>query len=118
MSTKPPIPSATRLKEAGALLRRNEFLHSYPHSWRSKAPLIFRATPQWFIRMDGEDKIREKALAAIDETKFVPEIGRNRIGSMVESPPGLVHHAASAPGACRSPSSSTRPRMSRCAMPR
>ena len=75
------------LKDAGTLLHRSEFLHSYPHSWRSKAPLIYRATAQWFIRMDGEDRIREKALAAIDATKFVPEIGRNRIRSMVESRP-------------------------------
>ncbi|MBB5372082.1 isoleucine--tRNA ligase [Acidocella aromatica] len=80
-------PVCEKLKEAGALLHRNEFLHSYPHSWRSKAPLIYRATAQWFIRMDGKDEIRNKALAAIDNTKFVPEIGRNRIRSMVESRP-------------------------------
>jgi isoleucyl-tRNA synthetase len=80
-------PVCEKLKEAGALLHRNEFLHSYPHSWRSKAPLIYRATAQWFIRMDGADAIRNKALAAIDNTKFVPEIGRNRIRSMVESRP-------------------------------
>jgi isoleucyl-tRNA synthetase len=75
------------LLAAGALLHREEFVHSYPHSWRSKAPLIYRATPNWFIRMDGAEKIREHALAAIDATKFVPEIGRNRIRSMVESRP-------------------------------
>ncbi|WP_297493002.1 isoleucine--tRNA ligase [Acidocella sp.] len=80
-------PVCKALQEAGNLLQRNEFMHSYPHSWRSKAPLIYRATAQWFIRMDGDDKIRDKALAAIDETKFVPEIGRNRIRSMVESRP-------------------------------
>ncbi len=80
-------PVCKALTEAGALLHRNEFLHSYPHSWRSKAPLIYRATAQWFIRMDGPDKIRKKALAAIDTTKFVPEIGRNRIRAMVESRP-------------------------------
>ncbi|MDE1896106.1 MAG: isoleucine--tRNA ligase, partial [Rhodospirillales bacterium] len=80
-------PVCAKLIEAGNLLHRNEFMHSYPHSWRSKAPLIYRATAQWFIRMDGEDKIREKALTAIDDTKFVPEIGRNRIRSMVESRP-------------------------------
>ena len=80
-------PVCAALIQAGNLLHRNEFIHSYPHSWRSKAPLIYRATAQWFIRMDGEDRIREKALAAIDETKFVPEIGRNRIRSMVESRP-------------------------------
>jgi isoleucyl-tRNA synthetase len=80
-------PVCEALIEAGALLHREEFLHSYPHSWRSKAPLIYRATPNWFIRMDGPEKIREHALAAIDETAFVPEIGRNRIRSMVESRP-------------------------------
>jgi isoleucyl-tRNA synthetase len=80
-------PVCAALTEAGALLHREEFLHSYPHSWRSKAPLIYRATPNWFIRMDGPETIREHALAAIDDTKFVPEIGRNRIRSMVESRP-------------------------------
>jgi isoleucyl-tRNA synthetase len=80
-------PVCEALTAAGALLHREEFLHSYPHSWRSKAPLIYRATPNWFIRMDGPEHIRETALAAIDETKFVPEIGRNRIRSMVESRP-------------------------------
>jgi isoleucyl-tRNA synthetase len=80
-------PVCAALIEAGALLHREEFLHSYPHSWRSKAPLIYRATPNWFIRMDGPEKIREHALTAIDETAFVPEIGRNRIRSMVESRP-------------------------------
>ncbi len=80
-------PVCNALQAAGALLHRAEFMHSYPHSWRSKAPLIYRATPNWFIRMDGEDQIREKALAAIDATKFVPGIGRNRIRSMVESRP-------------------------------
>ncbi len=80
-------PVCAALKDAGALLHREEFLHSYPHSWRSKAPLIYRATPNWFIRMDGPEHIRASALQAIDETKFVPEIGRNRIRSMVESRP-------------------------------
>jgi isoleucyl-tRNA synthetase len=80
-------PVCAALMEAGALLHREEFMHSYPHSWRSKAPLIYRATPNWFIRMDGIERIREKALAAIDGTKFVPEIGRNRIRAMVESRP-------------------------------
>jgi isoleucyl-tRNA synthetase len=80
-------PVCAALTKAGTLLHREEFLHSYPHSWRSKAPLIYRATPNWFIRMDGPEKIREHALAAIDETHFVPAIGRNRIRSMVESRP-------------------------------
>ncbi|OYV28951.1 MAG: isoleucine--tRNA ligase, partial [Acidocella sp. 20-61-6] len=72
-------PVCAALIEAGALLHRADFIHSYPHSWRSKAPLIYRATPNWFIRMDGPETIREHALAAIDATHFVPEIGRNRI---------------------------------------
>ncbi len=80
-------PVCAALSAAGTLLHRNEFLHSYPHSWRSKAPLIYRATPNWFIRMDGPEKIRAHALGAIDATQFVPEIGRNRIRAMVESRP-------------------------------
>ncbi|EKM99307.1 isoleucine--tRNA ligase [Acidocella sp. MX-AZ02] len=80
-------PVCAALTQAGNLVHRNEFMHSYPHSWRSKAPLIYRATAQWFIAMDGDGKIREKALDAIDATKFVPEIGRNRIRAMVESRP-------------------------------
>ncbi|MBN9563099.1 MAG: isoleucine--tRNA ligase [Alphaproteobacteria bacterium] len=80
-------PVCAALVEAGALLARGKIVHSYPHSWRSKAPLIFRATPQWFIRLDGPERIREKALAAIDATTFVPDQGRNRIGSMVASRP-------------------------------
>jgi isoleucyl-tRNA synthetase len=85
-------PVCAALTEAGALLHREEFLHSYPHSWRSKAPLIYRATPNWFIRMDNapmdaNQPIRDMALAAIDATAFVPEIGRNRIRAMVASRP-------------------------------
>ena len=80
-------PVCAALERAGALLHRAEFIHSYPHSWRSKAPLIYRATPNWFIRMDGPEHIRDNALTAIDATAFVPEIGRNRIRSMVESRP-------------------------------
>jgi isoleucyl-tRNA synthetase len=76
-------PVSAALTEAGGLVARGKLVHSYPHSWRSKAPLIFRATPQWFIRMDGPERIREKALAAIDATQFVPDQGRNRIGSMI-----------------------------------
>jgi isoleucyl-tRNA synthetase len=80
-------PVCAALLAAGMLLHREDFMHSYPHSWRSKAPLIYRATPNWFIRMDGPEQIRANALKAIDNTKFVPEIGRNRIRSMVESRP-------------------------------
>ena len=80
-------PVAAALTEAGGLLSRGKLLHSYPHSWRSRAPLIFRATPQWFIRMDGPERIRAKALAAIAETDFVPAQGRNRLASMIAARP-------------------------------
>ncbi|HEY0184093.1 MAG TPA: isoleucine--tRNA ligase [Rhodopila sp.] len=80
-------PVCAALTEAGTLLARGRIVHSYPHSWRSKAPLIFRATPQWFIPMDGPHRIREKALAAIAATHFVPDQGRNRIGSMIAARP-------------------------------
>ncbi|MFA4893206.1 isoleucine--tRNA ligase [Brevundimonas sp.] len=80
-----------KLIEAGNLLARGRMEHSYPHSWRSKAPIIFRNTPQWFIRMDtpleDDGTLRERALEAIDKTDFHPEAGRNRIRSMVESRP-------------------------------
>jgi len=80
-----------KLIEAGALLARGRMEHSYPHSWRSKAPIIFRNTPQWFIRMDtplkDDGTLRDRALEAIDKTDFHPEAGRNRIRSMVESRP-------------------------------
>ena len=81
-----------RLIEAGTLLARGRLEHSYPHSWRSKAPVIFRNTPQWFIRMDetiagGETSLRDRALSAIDATEFFPAQGRNRIRGMVEGRP-------------------------------
>ncbi|WP_139302035.1 class I tRNA ligase family protein, partial [Pseudomonas syringae] len=80
-----------KLIEAGALLARGRLEHSYPHSWRSKAPIIFRNTPQWFIRMDeplkSGDTLRETALNAIDDTAFHPAAGKNRIRSMVEGRP-------------------------------
>jgi isoleucyl-tRNA synthetase len=71
---------------AGGLLARGVLVHSYPHSWRSKAPLIFRNTPQWFISMTANG-LRDKALAAIAETRWVPPQGRNRIEAMVETRP-------------------------------
>jgi len=77
------------LKEAGKLPTRGKLEHSYPHSWRSKAPLIFRNTPQWFVSMETND-LRKTALAEIDKTRFVPETGRNRIRSMVEGRPDWV----------------------------
>ncbi|MGD9616902.1 MAG: isoleucine--tRNA ligase [Alphaproteobacteria bacterium] len=70
----------------GGLLARGTLVHSYPHSWRSKAPLIFRNTPQWFISMAAND-LRQKALRAIDETRWIPPQGRNRIAAMIETRP-------------------------------
>ena len=96
-------PICSDLREAGALLSASDdFAHSYPHSWRSKAKVIFRATPQWFIPMDrailndGEGRasngatLRETALDAIEHTRWVPERSRNRIRSMVEGRPDWV----------------------------
>ncbi len=72
-----------------ALLARGRLVHSYPHSWRSKAPVMFRNTPQWFIRLGGkgEGGLRDVALKAIDDTTFYPASGRNRIRAMVEQRP-------------------------------
>jgi len=74
------------LKTAGALLASGTLVHSYPHSWRSKAPLIFRNTPQWFISMETTG-LRETALRAIDETRFVPSAGKKRLKGMIETRP-------------------------------
>ncbi len=84
---KAAAPVGAALEAAGGLIGRGKLVHSYPHSWRSKAPLIYRATPQWFIRMDGPEQIRARALEAIDKTLFVPPQGRNRIFSMVAGRP-------------------------------
>src|SRR3954468_12075535 len=111
----PDGPICSDLREAGALLAASaDFKHSYPHSWRSKAKVIYRCTPQWFIAMDrplptwhcesfAEQRwdneggaieqtptLRQLALKAIADTRFVPEKGRNRLGSMVEGRPDWV----------------------------
>jgi isoleucyl-tRNA synthetase len=80
------------LDKAGKLLAFGRIRHSYPHSWRSKAPVIFRNAPQWFIAMDKPiaeigGTLREKALDAIDATRFVPRAGYNRLRSMIEQRP-------------------------------
>ncbi|MDC1096022.1 isoleucine--tRNA ligase [Pelagibacteraceae bacterium] len=75
-----------KLKDEKKLLKNDKLQHSYPHSWRSKAPLIYRATPQWFISMDKKS-LRNKALKAINETKFYPPKGKDRLMSMVEGRP-------------------------------
>ena len=110
----PDGPICEALREAGGLLAASfDFKHSYPHSWRSKAKVIYRCTPQWFVPMDKpivRDKtlpvvttddaighargipatLRETAMQAIADTRFVPEKGRNRLGSMVEGRPDWV----------------------------
>ncbi|MFM5923349.1 MAG: isoleucine--tRNA ligase [Novosphingobium sp.] len=118
----PDGPICTDLRDAGGLLAASaDYTHSYPHSWRSKAKVIFRATPQWFVPMDkvmthiepktrGEKRwedeggavnpaeealcasptLRQAAMQAIADTRFVPDKGRNRIGSMVEGRPDWV----------------------------
>src|SRR3954470_8903897 len=111
----PDGPICSDLREAGALLAASaDFQHSYPHSWRSKAKVIYRCTPQWFVAMDrplpawhcesfAEQRwdndggaieqtptLRQLAMRAIADTRFVPEKGRNRLGSMVEGRPDWV----------------------------
>ena len=113
----PEGPICSDLRETGALFAASaDFEHSYPHSWRSKAKVIYRCTPQWFIAMDRplahlssetraeqrwdneggagqsgtETTLRALALSAIANTRFVPEKGRNRLGSMVEQRPDWV----------------------------
>ena len=75
-----------KLKEQNKLLKDDKLTHSYPHSWRSKAPLIYRATPQWFISMQKND-LRKKAIKAINDTIFYPKKGKERLLSMVEGRP-------------------------------
>ena len=81
------------LIEAGMLFARGRLKHTYPHSWRSKKPVIFRNTPQWFIYMDRDingSTLRNTALEAIDETRFVPASGQNRLRGMIEDRPDWV----------------------------
>ncbi len=77
-----------------ALFARGRLKHSYPHSWRSKKPVIFRNTPQWFVYMDkdlgDQTTLRSRALSAIDETRFVPAGGQNRLRAMIEDRPDWV----------------------------
>lgn len=75
------------LNEVGALIAKGSLRHEYPHSWRSKAPVIFRATPQWFIAMDNEIELRKTALQAIKDTGWHPAKGQARITAMIEGRP-------------------------------
>ncbi len=88
-----------KLVEVGGLLARGKIKHSYPHSWRSKAPVIYRNTPQWFAAIDkpvgdGQDQfgttIRERALTEIDNVQWTPKSGRNRLYAMMENRPDWV----------------------------
>lgn len=77
-----------RLKTSGHLIFMKEIVHSYPHCWRSKTPLIFRATPQWFIGLDlAKENIRQKALSSLKEIKFYPSWGEARLKAMMENRP-------------------------------
>jgi isoleucyl-tRNA synthetase len=79
-------PILADLRASGALLHEGKITHSYPHCWRHKTPLIFRATPQWFISMDANG-LRQQALAEIERTRFIPDWGRERIREMVATRP-------------------------------
>ncbi|NVJ66062.1 MAG: isoleucine--tRNA ligase [Gammaproteobacteria bacterium] len=79
-------PVVDLLVEHGRLLHQDKLRHSYPHCWRTKTPLIFRATPQWFISMD-QNGLQPKAMQEIKKVKWVPEWGEARIESMMESRP-------------------------------
>jgi isoleucyl-tRNA synthetase len=91
----PDGPICSDLRETGCLLAASaDYPHSYPHSWRSKAKVIYRCTPQWFVPMDQPladgRTLRETALSEIERVQFTPEKGRNRIGSMVAGRPDWV----------------------------
>jgi len=79
-------PIADALAEKGALALQVKYVHSYPHCWRHKSPIIFRATPQWFISMD-KNGLRQQSIAQISKTKWIPGWGEERIKSMVEGRP-------------------------------
>jgi isoleucyl-tRNA synthetase len=74
------------IKKCNNLISQGVLIHSYPHSWRSKAPLVYKNTSQWFISME-KNGLREKALEAIDQTDFFPKQGQNRLRSMIQDRP-------------------------------
>ena len=83
---KVDLKIAEKLQSLNKLLYLGKLRHSYPHSWRSKAPLIFRNTPQWFISME-KNNLRKKALKSVDETVFYPPQSQTRLRSMIETRP-------------------------------
>ncbi|MBL4916146.1 isoleucine--tRNA ligase [Szabonella alba] len=94
------VSNIKQLAYAGALFAKGKLKHSYPHSWRSKAPVIYRNTPQWFVAIDRElddclstygDTIRKRALNSINQlVTWTPQTGRNRLHSMIEARPDWV----------------------------
>ena len=74
------------IEKCNNLISKGQLIHSYPHSWRSKAPLVYKNTSQWFISMETND-LRKKALKAINETNFFPQQGQNRLKKMIEDRP-------------------------------
>ena len=90
------LPTMTALAQPAdpTLAATGKLTHSYPHSWRSKKPVIFRATPQWFVAIDkpflNGKTLRQLAMKAIEETRWYPPRGQNRIGAMVEGRPDWV----------------------------
>ena len=83
---KANAPITEKLREQGDLLAEQKIMHSYPHCWRCKQPVIFRATPQWFISMD-KTGLRKRSLEEIDRVKWIPHWGRERIYGMIENRP-------------------------------
>ena len=79
-------PIIEKLEEVGQLIHNTAYEHSYPHCWRHKTPVIFRATPQWFVSMD-KNGLRKASLEQIEQTRWIPEWGQNRIEKMVEGRP-------------------------------
>ncbi len=75
-----------QLKAVGALVKEERFVHSYPHCWRCKEPVIFRATPQWFISMDKKG-LRQNSLQEIEKVQWIPHWGKDRIYGMIENRP-------------------------------
>ncbi len=83
---KANLPIIEALAQSKHLLHREEMKHSYPHCWRHKKPLIFRATPQWFVSMH-KNNLRDQAMSAVRNSKWIPSWGENRITAMLESRP-------------------------------
>ena len=130
---RPTSSVIKQLAYSGALFAKAKLKHSYPHSWRSKAPVIYRNTPQWFVAIDKPlddgmttygDTIRTRALNSINQlVKWTPATGRNRLHSMIEARPDWVlsrQRAWGVPLTCfvKKGAQADRSRTSCCAMPR